>query len=187
MKKLDKAERDVIKEMTSERAQVDALFARLKAAKEGTEEYNAAKSAIMNKYGEYLKGLGDEKTALNDVALAYKTITEKATEAAKARAYDKYTTEAADDYGESMAKIREKVKKELDKKYKGQTDEDGVSLAETYYWKIVPILEGLIKRKKLEMEQLAKLSISIQISYGILSLMQITQGKHSIHQLSRQL
>lgn len=142
MKKLDKAERDVIKEMTSERAQVDALFARLKAAKEGTEEYNAAKSAIMNKYGEYLKGLGDEKTALNDVALAYKTITEKATEAAKARAYDKYTTEAADDYGESMAKIREKVKKELDKKYKGQTDEDGVSLAETYYWKIVPILEG---------------------------------------------
>nr|DAI42365.1 MAG TPA: tail tape measure protein [Caudoviricetes sp.] len=142
MKRLDKAERDVVKEMTSERAQVDALFARLKAAKQGTEEYNAAKSAIMSKYGEYLKGLGDEKTALNDIALAYKTITEKATEAAKARAYDKYTTEAADDYGESIGKIRERVKKELEKKYKGQTDEDGVSLAETYYWKIVPVLEG---------------------------------------------
>lgn len=54
------------------------MFARLKAAKEGTDEYRSAKEAIMSKYGEYLKGLGDEKNALDDLAKAYRIITQEA-------------------------------------------------------------------------------------------------------------
>ena len=141
-KKLDKAEKDMNASITAETAQVDILFARLKAAKEGTEEYDKAKKTIMAKYGDYLSKLGDEKTALDNIALAYKTITEEATKAAKARAMESFTATATEDYGKTVADTRENVYELLKKKYGGQKGADGVDLAETYYWKIVPVLEG---------------------------------------------
>ena len=142
MQKLDKADKQAAASAAAERVQVDMLFGKLKAAKEGTEEYDRAKKAIMSKYGQYLSKLGDEKTALNDIALAYKTITEEATKAAKARAMESFTASAADDYGKSIADTREAVHKLLVEKFGDAQDGDGVSLAETYFWKIVPVLEG---------------------------------------------
>lgn len=142
LKKLGETEKQTNKEIAAERAEVDILFARLKAAKEGTEEYDNAKQAIISKYGNYLQKLGDEKTALNDIALAYKTITEEATKASQARALEAATTQAANDYGAAIADAREEVYKQLKKKFGNQTDADGVNLAETYFWKIVPVLEG---------------------------------------------
>ena len=142
LKKLNETEKQTNKEIAAERAEVDILFARLKAAKEGTEEYDNAKQAIISKYGNYLQKLGDEKTALNDIALAYKTITDEATKAAQARGLDAATTQAANDYGAAIADAREEVYKQLKKKFGNQTDADGVNLAETYFWKIVPVLEG---------------------------------------------
>ena len=142
MKKLEKTEKEMNKQLASETAQVDVLFARLKAAKKGTQEYDDARKEIMSKYGQYLTKLGDEKTALDDIALAYKTITEAAKEAAKARAMESAVSSAADDYGQKIADIKENLYKELKKKFGNQTGEDGISLAETYYWKLVPVLEG---------------------------------------------
>ena len=142
LKKLDDTVKQTNKEIAAERAEVDILFARLKAAKEGTEEYDNAKQAIISKYGNYLQKLGDEKTALNDIALAYKTITDGATKAAQARGLEAATTQAANDYGAAVADAREEVYKQLKKKFGNQTDADGVNLAETYFWKIVPVLEG---------------------------------------------
>lgn len=142
MKKLDKADKDATASIASERAQVDILFAKLKAAKEGTEAYDKAKSEIMSKYGKYLTKLGDEKKALDNIAVAYRTITEEATKAAKARAMESFTASAADDYGKEIADTREDVYKLLKKKYGDAVGADGVSLAETYYWKIVPVIEG---------------------------------------------
>lgn len=130
------------KEIDSEVHQIDAMFGRLKAARQGTDEYRAAKEAIMNRYGEYLKKLGDEKTALNDIAAAYTLITEEAKKAARARAMETFTKEAADTLAEKEGDVKDEVKKLLDKKYKGQKGADGVSLSETYYWKIKPVIEG---------------------------------------------
>lgn len=123
-------------EMASETVQIDTMFARLKAAKKGTEEYDSAKKAIMSKYGEYLSKLGDEKTALNDIALAYKTIIENAREAANARAMSTATTEAADNLVEEQADLKDRLKKELDKKY-GKDSKQAL----TYYYQIAPIID----------------------------------------------
>lgn len=142
MKKLDKADKDATAGIIAETAKIDTLFAKLKAAREGTEEYDRAKQEIMSKYGQYLTKLGDEKTALDDIALAYKTITEEASKAAKARAFESFTASAADDYGKTIADVREDVYKLLQEKFGDQKGSDGVSLAETYFWKIVPVLEG---------------------------------------------
>lgn len=130
------------KEIDSEVHQIDAMFGRLKAAKEGTNEYRAAKDAIINRYGEYLKKLGDEKTALNDIAAAYALITEEAKKAARARAMETFTKDAADTLAEKEGDVKDEVKKLLDKQFKGQKGADGVSLSETYYWKIKPVIEG---------------------------------------------
>src|SRR5574344_1303891 len=141
-RKLNDAVKECDKSIGSETRQIDAMFARLKAAKQGTDEYRSAKEAIMNRYGEYLKKLGDEKTALDDIAAAYTLITEEATKAARARAMESFTKDAADTLSEKEVDAKDSVKKLLDKKYKGKKGEDGISLSETYYWKIKPVIEG---------------------------------------------
>lgn len=141
-KRLTDANNDYIKETTKERLEIDRLFARLKAAKEGTEEYNTAKNEIISKYGTYLEGLSKEITSLEDVKGAYDAITTAAQNAAKARALEKATTEAYDVYATKEADAKEDVYNALNKKFGDKKGADGVSLAETYYWKIVPVLEG---------------------------------------------
>lgn len=140
--KLNNAISESEKVIGSERLQIDAMFARLKAAKEGTDEYRSAKEAIMSKYGEYLKGLGDEKNALNDLAKAYRIITQEAEKSARARAMDKAVNEASNDYMDKEIEAKENVEELLKDKFKGKKDKDGIDLAETYYWKIKPVLEG---------------------------------------------
>lgn len=140
--KLNDAIKETNKNIDSEVHQIDSMFARLKNAKQGTDEYRAAKEAIMNRYGEYLKKLGDEKTALNDVAAAYKLITEEAKKAARARAMESFTKEAADTLAEKEGESKDEVRELLEKKFKDKKGSDGISLSETYYWKIKPVIEG---------------------------------------------
>lgn len=140
--KLNDAIKETDKNIDSEIHQLDSMFARLKNAKQGTDEYRAAKEAIMNRYGEHLKKLGDEKTALNDIAAAYELITEEAKKAARARAMESFIKDAADTLAEKEGDSKDEVKKLLDKKYEGQKGADGISLSETYYWKIKPVIEG---------------------------------------------
>ena len=140
--RLNDAVKESDKIYASERVQVEELFSRLKSAKEGTDEYRAAKEAIMSRYGEYLKKLGDEKTALNDIARAYELVTETIKNSAREQAMSKYIEDSANVLAEREAEIKEKVRDLLNEKFGDATGEDGISLAETYYWKIVPVLEG---------------------------------------------
>jgi tape measure domain-containing protein len=154
-KKLNEATKQYEQGAASEQIQIDRLFAKLNAATEGTEEYEDAKKAIINQYGQYLQGLDKEKAALNDVAGAYKAITEAAKEAARARAMQSFSQSAADEYGKKIGDERESLRKALEKQYKGKKGADGIGLAETYFWKIVPVLEGKEKMTK-EIEDMIK-------------------------------
>lgn len=140
--KLNETTKQFNKDVAAERVQIDSLFARLKAAKEGTDEYKSAKQAILSQYGEYLKGLSKEIQSLQDVEGAYKAVTAAALDAAKARAMEAATKDAADTYASKEADAKDEVMELLQEKFKGQTGSDGISLAQTYYWKIVPVLEG---------------------------------------------
>ncbi len=115
--KLAKTAKDSEVAIRGEEIQVDTLFARLKAAKKGTDEYKSAKDAIMSQYGQYLKGLGDEKTALNNVALAQRTITEEIIKSARARAMTTATADASNDLATTQGDISEKMKKLIDQKF----------------------------------------------------------------------
>lgn len=116
-KRVNSATKDFQGEVASERAQIDILFGRLKAAKEGTEKYQKAKDEIISKYGKYLEGLSAETMSLHNVAEAYKAITENATKAAKARALESSLEKSAKVFGESYSKNITKIQDALLKEY----------------------------------------------------------------------
>jgi TP901 family phage tail tape measure protein len=58
-----------------EQNELDELFGKLQGASKGTKEYEDAKKSIINQYGEYLKGLIDEKGEIIDLARAYDLLT----------------------------------------------------------------------------------------------------------------
>ena len=141
--KLNETIKEADKSLQSELYQINLMFARLKAAKEGTDEYKDAKQAIISQYGEYLKKLGDEKTALNDIAAAYSLITEEATKAANTRAIQQVTQEAGNIVSEKQSDVYDEVKKMLGKEFKGQKGSDGkIDLADEYLIKLKPVIMG---------------------------------------------
>jgi tape measure domain-containing protein len=121
-KKLNETLKEGERNIESERIQVEILFNRLKQAKEGTQEWDAARKSIMSKYGEYLKNLGDEKTALNDVAKAYTAVIEGVKEAARAKAMEKAATEAAETLAAKEVEVRDNIRKKLLKKEEYKDD-----------------------------------------------------------------
>lgn len=125
--KLNETAQNTEMAIRGEEIQVNTLFARLKAAKKGTEEYKSAKDAIMSQYGQYLKGLGDEKTALNNVALAQRTITEEITKSARARAMATATKDAGDQLIQTESKISDKVRGLIEDKF-GKDSKQSIDL-----------------------------------------------------------
>lgn len=83
--RLSESTAELNKNYANEKYNVDELFESLKKAKQGTQEHEKAKQEIINQYGSYLSKLGDEREALNDIALAYKTITEEIWKSSKAK------------------------------------------------------------------------------------------------------
>lgn len=100
-KKVNEAVSNFRVAIDSELAGINSLFSMLRSAKEGTEAYGAAKQAILDKYGDYLKGLNEEIRTLKDVEGAYIAISTAAKQAAKERAIADLNTQAQKDYGEN--------------------------------------------------------------------------------------
>lgn len=89
--------------MSKEQAEVDILFGRLKALTAGTKAYNDTKNDIISKYGQYLKGLGDEIESLQNVEGAYKAISTAAVQAARDRAISEVTSASTGEYAKVEA------------------------------------------------------------------------------------
>lgn len=130
------------KSLASEQLQLDRLFTKLRTAKEGTEEYNNAKQAIINQYGSYLDGMSAEIRSLKDVEGAYRAVNKAIIDAAKARAMEKATKDAADDYVEKEAEARERLRKALESKYGNQKDKEGILLVDKYEVQLLGTLDG---------------------------------------------
>lgn len=124
--KLNDRIREFNSETDAEQAEIDRLFGKLDAARKGTDEYNKAKQAIIDKYGEYLKGLGDEIEALKDVAGAYEAVSAAAKQAALDRAIADSTSTAQKDWADNQGKLVENLEKAVrnSDKYSGKKGVD---------------------------------------------------------------
>ncbi|WP_290534641.1 tape measure protein [Alistipes sp.] len=140
--KLNETTNQFNKDVASEQVQIDSLFAKLKAAKEGSDAYQTAKQAIINQYGKYLDGLSAEIRSLKDVEGAYKAVKTAAVDAAKARAMEAATRDAADTYATKEAEARDDIYKALQKKYGDRKDDSGMLLTEKYYAQLMGALDG---------------------------------------------
>lgn len=141
-KKLDDATKEYNKNVASEQIQIDSLFARLKSARKGTQEFKDAKDAIISQYGTYLNKLGAEVSSLNDVEAAYKAVSKAARDAARARAMEAFTKDAADSYAETESDEKEKLYQLLKKKYGNKKAKSGRNQAEELYWQLVGVING---------------------------------------------
>lgn len=103
--------------ISAETAQLSALFDTLKKSTAGTDEYNRAKSALFERYGETLKAMGDEKTVLSDLGKAYDTIKGKIIETARAKAMSDAIAEASGTYATESGEWFGKLSKHLTNRY----------------------------------------------------------------------
>lgn len=140
--KLKETEDEYEKSLASEQLQLDRLFTKLRTAKEGTEEYNKAKQTIISQYGSYLDGMSAEIRTLQDVEGAYRAVNDAIIDAAKARAMEKATKDAADDYVEKEAEARERLRKALESKYGNHKDKEGNLLVDKYEAQLLGTLDG---------------------------------------------
>lgn len=128
-KAMERASAQTQTQIAVEGRDIKKLFDALKQAKEGTESYKKAKEDIWSNYGNYLKALGDENTALKDQAKAYALVARKAREAAmaKARAAFMDSEEAkqiTDKVGDARIKVRDLIKQKFGKKFVDQHEND---------------------------------------------------------------
>lgn len=71
--------------LAAENVELDRLFAKLKLAKEGTEEYDKARLAIENRFGPYLQQIRAEQGQIENLADTYQLLADKIKEAQKAK------------------------------------------------------------------------------------------------------
>lgn len=117
---VSRAQEEMQQSLGKELARVDRLFTAMQNAKKGTQAYKQAKAEIISQYGGYLKGLSKEVAQLDNVRKAYDAIRRAATDAAKARAMEKLSTQAADKLIETQGEARADVAKLLRKRYGDQ-------------------------------------------------------------------
>lgn len=133
-RKLNETIDECNRNIASERVQIDTLFNRLRRAKKGTDEYKAAKEAIISQYGQYLNGLSAEIQSLQDVEGAYKAITAAAREAAQARAMEKAVKDAGDTYAEKESDANKALEKYMKKVYGEDTKRADGTTAWKYWY-----------------------------------------------------
>lgn len=120
--KLNDRFREFNSEVSTEQTEIDRLFGKLDAVTKGTKEYDDAKKSILDKYGEYLRGLGDEIEQLTNVEAAYKAISAAARQSAIDRAVADAKGVASDTYKENSTKHLEQLEKAIRSKVKNERD-----------------------------------------------------------------
>lgn len=89
-----KSHANMISNMAQDIAQVDKLFNALRNATEGTNEYREAQQAVIDQYGEYLRGMVDEEGNLRNLEEAYNAVAKAVRNAAMEKGMEQARTDA---------------------------------------------------------------------------------------------
>ena len=119
--RLNEAMAGMQKEVTEERLKLDALFAPLLNAKEGTDEWKRARDRIQETYGDYLQQLGIEEIKVDNARKAYDLLSEAIINTARARAGEKALTSAGDSLAGKESEMPTKMRSILTQKFGEET------------------------------------------------------------------
>lgn len=98
-------------------AELDIMFAKLKNATKGTEEYDSARMKIIDKYGDYLKGQEDEIRNLENLDEAYKVLTRSIIANSIQKGLQDANSKAIEAYEKQMEKALDGVEDKFIKKF----------------------------------------------------------------------
>ena len=101
-KSIAKTQADYTKDISKESAKLDALYAKLRLAKEGTEDYNEARKAIYSQYAGYISELRAEGIEVNDLAGIYENLKTKIEDAVSARTSSKARQKLTETYDQEI-------------------------------------------------------------------------------------
>ena len=101
-KSVSDSQKNFTKELDKETTKLDALYAKLKLAKKGTEEYDAAKKEIYSQYAGYISELRNEGIEVNDLAGIYDNLRTKIEDATKARTSSKAKQRLTETYDQEI-------------------------------------------------------------------------------------
>lgn len=90
------------KDLSKETAKLDALYAKLKLAKKGTEEYSEARKEIYSQYAGYISELRAEGKEVSDLAGIYDALKEKIENATRARTSAKAQQRLSEVYDQEL-------------------------------------------------------------------------------------
>lgn len=113
MERVSTIEKEFAKEIATEQRTLDELFGSLRKTKEGTKEWENARKAITDKYGQYLSDLNLEIDTLEDAEKAYRALSKSIKDAALDKALSKAREKAVDSLVEVELKNLEKIKRAL--------------------------------------------------------------------------
>ena len=145
-KRLNKTVEEFETAASTETTRLEIMFNRLKRATEGTEEYESAKQAIINQYGEYNSNLAKEMENVNSLTSVYMKLRDAVIESAKARSMQSATDNAAEAFSKTETKSKNEILKLLEKQY-GQVQ------AEEYFSQIRQYIEGSSKTLSGELQK----------------------------------
>ncbi|MBO4924501.1 MAG: hypothetical protein J5382_10325 [Bacteroidales bacterium] len=114
-KSVNKSIDDFNKTTNTEIGELDALYAKLKLAQEGTEGYASAKKAIETRFGTYINQLKDEGVAVDNLAVIYENLAAKIRNANKER----FLESSMSDLGKVWSDVQNDINSEFDKIVKG--------------------------------------------------------------------
>ena len=116
-KRLNKATGEMEASAASEERRLARLRAKLLAAKEGTDEYNAAKQEIVKNYGQYYDGLEAEIEKVGLTAATYDKLTAAIRRTTAAREYEKFAAEEQNFLDEALSETLDSIQEKLVDEY----------------------------------------------------------------------
>lgn len=109
LREADKITREAIAKAEASKSNIQYYINQMKAAKEGTEEYNKARQAIINNSGSYISATDAERLSLQNVDDVWVNICKHIEEATKLQAMQSVTANAEASRNEKQLKIIDKV------------------------------------------------------------------------------
>jgi tape measure domain-containing protein len=111
--RLQEAKDEATKSAEKENIELERLFHAYNKAVKGTEGYEKAKKAIIDKYGTQIAQLQGENKEVWNLSAAYDQLKKSAIEAANARAYQRYADESDTRTADIIASEKKNLEKEL--------------------------------------------------------------------------
>ena len=129
---------DYYKSLATETSKLNTLYAKLKLAKEETEEYADAKKQIYTQYAPYIAQLKEEGKNVQDLASIYEDLKLKIEASQKAKFRDIASQDIEQTFGNSTAKLL----KQTDRKIKGLGKDMGMSFSELEHQALIAYVTG---------------------------------------------